>query len=76
MFAEILGLDPGRVDACTGFFELGNSLLAIRLLGRIRAQFGVDLKMRDFYEAPTVEALAQRLAAPAATRFLATQRAA
>ncbi|MEY9877084.1 amino acid adenylation domain-containing protein [Streptacidiphilus sp. MAP12-33] len=61
LFAELLGIEPGRVEAGTGFFELGNSLLAIRLLGRLRNDYGVDLKMRDFYEAQTVEALAKRL---------------
>jgi amino acid adenylation domain-containing protein len=60
MWKELLGLD--RVSVEDRFFELGGySLLATRLLARVRQTFGVDLQVREVFRLPTVAGLAARI---------------
>lgn len=74
LWAEALGLE--RVGATSAFLEIGgNSLRAIGLVGRIGQRFGVELGLREFFEAGTVRALAARVASRKAARGLPIPRA-
>ncbi|NEC64047.1 phosphopantetheine-binding protein, partial [Streptomyces sp. SID9727] len=61
IFREVLG---GRaVGADDNFFKSGgHSLLAVRLLNRIRSEFGQDLTLRDVFRNPTAATLSRLLA--------------
>jgi amino acid adenylation domain-containing protein/non-ribosomal peptide synthase protein (TIGR01720 family) len=60
VFAQVLEVET--VGALDNFFDLGgHSLLATRAVGRVRAALDVPVTIRDLFEAPTPEALAQNL---------------
>ncbi|MFD9536444.1 amino acid adenylation domain-containing protein [Streptomyces sp. NPDC060010] len=67
LFGEILRLD--EVGVHDDFFALGgHSMASMRLLGLIRAEFGVELSIRDVFDALTVSGIAERLAGARAAR--------
>ncbi|WP_240489991.1 thioesterase domain-containing protein, partial [Mycobacterium marseillense] len=62
-FARVLGVE--RVGADDSFFDLGgDSISAMRLIAAINTGLGADLPVRTLFDAPTVEALGQRLRTP------------
>ena len=74
LFAQLLGLATVGVE--DNFFELGgDSLLAIRVMSRVRSMLGAELTVRALFEAPTVAALADKVAGAGRGRLALTARA-
>jgi amino acid adenylation domain-containing protein len=61
IWSEVLGVE--RIGVHDDFFDLGGqSLLAHRVAMRVAARLGVELDLQSLFNAPTVAALAQRIA--------------
>ena len=60
IWADVLGVE--EVGAEDSFFALGgDSISSIRVISRLRGEFGVDLTPRDLFDHPTVTRLAATL---------------
>ncbi|QSQ26378.1 hypothetical protein JY651_16205 [Pyxidicoccus parkwayensis] len=74
IFSEVLGVK--QVGLHDDFFELGgHSLLATQLISRVRQAFGLELGLRELFEAPTLAAFAERLQAASHTQVPPITRA-
>ncbi len=61
IWQQVLRCD--RVSVTDSFFELGgHSLLATQVASRVRKQLGVTFQIRDLMTAPTIEAMAAKIA--------------
>ncbi|HEV8580107.1 MAG TPA: amino acid adenylation domain-containing protein [Thermoanaerobaculia bacterium] len=57
IWQDLLGIEP--IGRCDGYFELGgDSLIAIRLLARVRQELSVDVSLETFLAHPTLAGLA------------------
>ncbi|MGY5035977.1 amino acid adenylation domain-containing protein [Streptomyces sp. 900116325] len=66
LFGEVLGVE--RVGVDDNFFARGGqSLLATRLVSRVRAVLGCEVRVRDLFRAPTVREFARHLASASAS---------
>ncbi|MEV0282404.1 amino acid adenylation domain-containing protein, partial [Streptomyces sp. NPDC050610] len=73
LFAEVLGVQPSSIDE--DFFKRGgHSLAAMRLVGRIRSTFGVELAISRLFETPTIAGLADVLRGAGGARTALTAR--
>ena len=60
IMAQVLKLE--RIGIDDDFFQLGaHSLLGAQVVARVRDEFGVELKLLDVFDAPTVAELAQKI---------------
>ncbi|MER5887627.1 MupA/Atu3671 family FMN-dependent luciferase-like monooxygenase [Streptomyces sp. NPDC001941] len=63
LWAEEFGVDPASLTPATSFFDLGgHSITAIRLVNRVREEFGVEYPMARVYRTPTLGHMADHLA--------------
>ncbi|MFF3846907.1 amino acid adenylation domain-containing protein [Streptomyces sp. NPDC002328] len=61
-FAEALDLDDDEVSAVSDFASLGgHSMLAVRLIGLLRREYGPVITIRDLFTLRTPEAIARHL---------------
>jgi aryl carrier-like protein len=73
IWADVLGLDPGRAGIHDNFFELGgDSILSIQVVSRARHE-GLALMPGDLFRHPTVAALAASAAGRAPALEVADQ---
>ncbi|WP_344097589.1 MupA/Atu3671 family FMN-dependent luciferase-like monooxygenase, partial [Streptomyces stramineus] len=63
VWAAQFGTDADAIGPDASFFDLGgHSITAIRLINRVREEFGTEYPMVNFYQDPTLRAMAAHLA--------------
>jgi len=60
IWSECLAIEP--IGAKDNFFDFGgHSLIATRILARVRSELGIDMTLTDLFEKPTVGEMAQHI---------------
>ena len=63
IWAKILQLDQDQIGIDDNFFHLGgHSLTAVRLIGPIHKNFGIELPLSQLFESPTIRELSDTMA--------------
>ncbi|MEY9996790.1 iturin family lipopeptide synthetase A [Streptomyces sp. V4I8] len=66
LWAAEFGIDADGIADDASFFDLGgHSITAMRLVNRVREEFGAEYPMLSFYQAPTLRAMTAHLAGDA-----------
>lgn len=73
IWKELLGYS--HIGLRDSFLDLGgNSLLATRLITRVRDRFNIDLSIRDFFNTPTIKQIAEIIIKQAANKGQSGQK--
>ncbi|WP_395787553.1 SDR family NAD(P)-dependent oxidoreductase [Aquimonas sp.] len=73
MLAQELFLQPDEIEAQTPFIDLGlDSITGVTWIRRINAEYGTDIEATRVYSHPTLQSLAELVAAEAAAQVGAT----
>lgn len=63
LWASVLDMGTEKIGIRHNFFELGgNSIKAITLQNKIKAVFGIRIKLEQFFRAPSIQEMAQTIA--------------
>jgi len=58
IFAEVLGIDVGKVGIRDDFFRMGgDSIISIQLVSKIRQRLGLEVNVKDIFSNRTIEKL-------------------
>ncbi|MFE0700277.1 MupA/Atu3671 family FMN-dependent luciferase-like monooxygenase [Streptomyces sp. NPDC058872] len=69
VWAAQLGTNTDAIEPDASFFDLGgHSITAIRLMNRVRAEYGIEYPMARFYREPTLRAMVAHLEGTATHR--------
>lgn len=62
LWSDILGIDLGKIDIYTNFFDLGaHSLTAIHLLSIINQKYNIDISFKDIFNYSNIHELAAHI---------------
>ena len=62
LWQDVLGSPPSSPEA-NFFLEGGNSLAAMKLMGRVRRRWGQQVELRELFDNPSLRSLSERIEA-------------